>query len=170
MPNGEGRQLQPNDHTFKFACHVHEYLRQFIQAADQKAVFTLLASSAVLGFVVTRLIDTKCQRSLCFWVLGGLASLLLAGAGGFAAVSVRPRQNNVTDGLMAWMGILKHRDGAEYTEAVNNANHTQEVLGHCYKLSGILRRKYDRLKCAIDFFMAGSVATVLFLIVVIIRA
>lgn len=167
MPNGEEQQPQPNDHAFKFACHVHEYLRQFLQAADQKAVFTLLASSAVLGFVITRLLDTKLHRSPCFWLLGGLASVLLALAGGFAAVSVRPRQNNVTRGLVAWVGI-RQRNVAEYVKAVEEADHIQEILTHCHELAGILQRKYDRLKWGIDFFIAGGAATALFLAVVMI--
>jgi hypothetical protein len=139
MSNGNEQQrtIQSPD----FACHVHAYLRQFIQAADQKAAFTLAASSAVLGFLVSRLSDSHYPHSICFWVLGSLGAVLLFIAGGLAAFSVRPRQNDVRTGLVAWGGILKKQNADEYRESVNKVDLLQEVLAHCYELSVIVQRK-----------------------------
>ena len=97
-----------------FACHIHAYLRQFIQAADQKAAFTLAASGAVLGFVITRLSDTDHPHSICFWALGTIGAVLLFFAGGMAAWSVWPRQNDLKTGLVAWGGILERTSSDEY--------------------------------------------------------
>ncbi|HXM22201.1 MAG TPA: Pycsar system effector family protein [Terriglobales bacterium] len=148
-----------------FASHVHNYLSQFILAADQKAAFTLAASSAVLGFLISRLSDDSHLHSLCFWLPAILAALLLMTAAGLAAIAVRPRQNGIKSGLVAWGGILKSANADEYVASVDKADRLSEVLGHCYTLSVIVRRKYALLKCAIDFFIVGSAVTILFLVI-----
>jgi hypothetical protein len=162
MPESNEQQNQPA--TFPY--HVHTYLRQFIQAADQKAAFTLAASSAVLGFLINRFSGNHCLHSICFWVFGGLAALSLVIAAGLAALSVRPRQNDIEDsGLVAWIGILKKHDANAYIKSVKGADHAEEIMTHCYKLSSILRTKYKLLKCSVDLFMVGSAIAILFLVI-----
>jgi hypothetical protein len=153
----------------EFACHVHSYLRQFVQAADQKAVFTLAASGAELGFLISHLSDNSYPHSLCFWVIGIPGALLLASAAGLAALSVRPRQNGVKIGLVAWGGILEHGNADSYIKSVREADLFQEVLAHGYTLSVIVRDKYTLLKYAINSFIAGSLVTIVFFAVAIVE-
>jgi len=168
MPPQTDKTLNPSD----FACHVHTYLRQFIQAADQKAGFTLAASGAVLGFLISSLKDNTHNHSFCSWLLGILGAVLLIVAGALAAWAVRPRQNNVNVGLVPWIGIREHASADEYVSAVysgKNDTLTKEILSHCYNLSDILRRKYALLKQAVNFFIAGSLFTILFFAVSILQ-
>lgn len=101
-------------------------------------------------------------------MFGGLASLLLIVAAALAAFSVRPRQNDIEEGLVAWTGILKKNNADTYIESVKEADHAKEIMRHCYNLSTILRKKYALMRWAIDFFMAGSaMAIILFIITTI---
>lgn len=152
-----------------FASHVHKYLCQFIVAADQKAAFTLAASGAVLGFVVSRFSDNAHAYSVCVWLPALLAAALLAIAATLAAIAVRPRQNGIKGGLVAWGGILKNATVNEFIDSVDRANRVEEVLSHCFILSKIIRQKYALLTFAIDFFIAGSGATILFLAMMLVE-
>jgi len=154
-----------------FIFHEHVYLRQFIQAADQKAGFTLAASSASLGFLVNNFASDKSliSGSTCRLILGVLIIILLGLSGLLAAISVRPRQNGIVGGLVGWIGILEHKNGSDYLAAIQGANPTSQLADHCWSLASILRRKYSLLKLAIYSFIGGGVTTALVLIVFALR-
>ena len=150
-----------------FADHVHSYLCQFILAADQKAAFTLAASSAVLGFLITRFNDSDHPDSTCAWIFGIVGASFLVVAGGLATWSLKPIQNGLKDGLVAWGGISRQKSADEYIKAVHGSDLNIEVLTHCYALSAIVRKKYNFLQKAVHCFMVGSVATIVYLVLTV---
>jgi hypothetical protein len=142
--------------NFEFARHVHNYLGEFIRAADQKAAFLLVAATTLLGWLATR---TMTDWRLCIQVI----AMILAGTSSVLAVwSVKPRQHRLCTGLIAWCGILKTGNSSQYLDSVSviNDGGLQEIATHSHELAKILKRKYDLLWLAIWAFILAGVTTV----------
>jgi hypothetical protein len=156
----------PQARVSEFAFHLHTYIRQFLQSADQKAGFTLAASSALLGFLGTSHADLLSSRCTCYTVLRVSSIVLTAVAGALAVWCVMPRQHALSDNLVSWKGIAEYSKARFYVDAVNEAKDklADEVLGQSYDLAKILRFKYRILKAALWFFMAGGVGAVILLL------
>jgi len=139
---------------YQFACRVHDYLKEFIRSADQKASFLLAASSVLLAFVGS--MKTH-----------GVGVCLRVSAAVFAIMSVAlcsavvwPRQRRYSHGLIFWKGILAQSED-QYLAAVASLDGavTKEILRHCYALARILNTKYDLLHWAVaPFILAGLFA------------
>jgi hypothetical protein len=145
-----------DDLPVDFAKYVHSYLGDFIRAADQKAAFLLVASTALFGWLIVQT-GTGCT----FWVR--LVALILLGLSGtLAVVSVMPRQHGVRTGLIAWNGILQSRTPDAYYALISELSDggLKEASNHSYHLAEILRTKYRLLSAAIWPFILGAVMTV----------
>jgi hypothetical protein len=149
-----------------FAKHVHTYLGAFIRAADQKAAFVLVASTALFGWLVSqKTAGHPLALGWKTWILG--ATILVAFAALFAVLSVWPRQHGIKTGLIAWNGILRVGGGGLYTDAISRltpAEELRQIAGHSYELAEILRKKYLLLWWAILAFILGGAATAISLI------
>jgi hypothetical protein len=125
----------------------------------------------LLGFLVNNFTSDRSllSGSVCLLILGVLNITLLGFTGLLAAISVRPRQNDITGGLVGWIGILECKNGGDYLKAIRSANPTSELADHCRSLGKILKKKYSLLKLALNLFIAGGAVTVLLLIAFAVR-
>lgn len=149
----------------QFAYFVHQYLRDFIKFADQKAAFVMAIASAILAFLIKQgahkslLIPIR-NRSFSEWA-ALFSCLLIALAGFLALLVVLPRLGGKGTGIIYWKGILQSRNSVEYATRVRTT-HDDRLIGHvfdhCYELAGIANRKYEILKWAIWIGAIGCLA------------
>jgi Family of unknown function (DUF5706) len=149
-----------DDPRLGFAKEVHSYLGDFIRAADQKAGFLLVASTALLGWLTTH------GASEGAFFVRMVAIVLISLSAALAVWSVKPRQHQLTTGLVAWNGIVKTGSSGQYHDSILKLNDCglQETAGHSYDLARILRTKYRVLSGAICTFILGGIMAVVLLI------
>jgi hypothetical protein len=143
-----------------FAKHVHTYLGEFIRAADQKAAFTLIAASGLLGWLTTR------TATEWRFVVQMIAMVLAAFSAVLAVWSVRPRQHRLVLGLTAWGGIVATGNATKYCASILRLadGGLEEIAGHSYALAKILKTKYQTLSVATWVFMFAGLTTIPLLI------
>jgi Family of unknown function (DUF5706) len=150
----------------EFASLVHQYLRDFIKFADQKAAFIFAVASATFAFLVKQgayksLLIPIAGRGFPEWA-AFLSCLLVGFAGLFSLLVVLPRLRGQGDGLIYWKGIVKSGDVSNYLSRIQqfrDGQLTNVVLKHCYELAQIADRKYELLKWAMWFGAFGAIAT-----------
>lgn len=149
----------------EFASLVHQYTRDFIKFADQKAAFIFAVASATLAYLVKQgahksLMIRIADRGFSEWA--AFFSCLLVGlAGLLSLLVVLPRLRGKADGLIYWKGIAKLGGASSYVSRVRQLRDgelTDAVLEHCYEMAEIADRKYDLLKWAMWFGAFGAIA------------
>jgi pycsar effector protein len=155
----------------EFARHIHSYLSENIQFADQKAGFIFAASGAVLAYEFQKNVHLLWLKSPRSWSwLDGFACvsmLSLLVAGGMAAAVVLPRLKKSYRGLVFFGSIADYGETTRFATAVmqrNNDQLSQDLLSHSYDLAVICRTKYGILGCALWAGAVGFVTGVLVLL------
>jgi hypothetical protein len=154
-----------------FAKDSQDYLRTFLQLADQKAAFVFTAAGALLA----TLFGLGAQKRFIFSPMDHpvTAALALTGMLGlFASVTfalsvVFPRESAGGAGLFYWGRIREFGAGGEYTEAVlklTPSQLTQERLRNCRDLADVCARKYSGLRWAFGTGLVGAAASVLYVL------
>jgi hypothetical protein len=71
--------------------------------------------------------------------------------------AVRPHQQTVKHGLVAFAGIVESRSQSEYDPAMTDRpNRTAELARHSYDLACIVQTKYRRLLCAVYLLVTAA--------------
>jgi hypothetical protein len=166
-------QVPSDAEAHELPCFVHQYLRDFITLADQKAAFTFAASAALIAYLdsqgVAELFDTPISSwQIRAWI--GIAAFILLGACALLAAGVVvPRLKGPSaTGMIYWEEIRSHVDHDVYARAVEEMPRTAarvEVLRHCYVLAGICSEKYKMLDWALRIGFFGVIATAALLVV-----
>ena len=153
-------------HTEVFARDSQEYVRSFLQLADQKAAFLFTAAGALLAV----LYGSGAHKQFLVAVSGyGFTAVLalvsmaaLTAAAGFAVWVVVPRESAGASGLFYWTRIRQFTSGREYAAvilALTPEEATRERLYNCRDLADICSRKYSSLRCAFASGVLGAGAT-----------
>ena len=156
---------EPTAADGEFAQFVHQYLREQIAFADQKAAFVFAGTAALLAYLrETQVFGTALRssgpitgfaRGSAVLAIGALIATAL-----LALVVVFPRlRTSNRDGLVFWAAVRRAgRTQDEYMNVVrslDSAATREEVARHAYDLAGIAQRKYSVLRLAILFGIAS---------------
>ncbi|MGF6711186.1 hypothetical protein QFZ41_002150 [Luteibacter sp. W1I16] len=155
----------------KFAGESHEYIREYIRNADQKAIFYFSVCSALLAFEHTQNWAQHWLRPSSTWSAMDLitcASMIgLAVSAACFLYVVIPRLGGSPRGLIFFKSVATYTNAEEYVSDVvkrSEADLTSEKLRHCYELAKVASSKYTVLAVGLRI---GSVAILcsLFLLV-----
>lgn len=153
----------PSSTASEFARHVHQYQREYIALADQKAGFVFAAASALLAYVYHQDVHLRWLKAIGTWSAPDLIAAL-GMAGLFiglvaAALVVVPRLAASHRGLIFFLSVAKFAGSGDYAAAVvreADESLTQAVLQHAYDLALVARRKYRVLNVAIVATALGT--------------
>lgn len=161
----------PSEGHAKFADAVHQYVREYIRNADQKAAFFFAATTALLAFLHSRNAASRWLRAPGTWNLTDLIAFLamvgLAGAAGVLLSVVFPRLKGSRRGILFFNAIAEYDSASEYAEDVLRqpaADFARIQLQHAFELSRICRRKYRALTLGLYIGCAGAGATLVYLL------
>lgn len=169
---GSGLARLPAPETLAFASHVHEYHREYIAAADQKAGFVFAVSSALMVYLYQQSLHLRWMKSLGEWSAGDLfsfvamAALLVSLAA--AAAVVLPQLATSHRGFIFFLSVAEYESASEYAASIareSGESLTSAMLRHTYDLARIARRKYKTLAVAIWAGVVGvglSLAVLMF--------
>jgi hypothetical protein len=155
----------------QYAYFVHQYIRDFIKFADQKAAFIMAIASAILAFLIKQdahksLLTPIRDRGLPEWAAFS-SLLLIAIAALLALLVVLPRLSSKGKGIIYWKGILLTNSSANYAAKIQTLDDdklVRAILDHTYELAEIADRKYELLKWATWIGAIGSFAAVIVLL------
>lgn len=164
-------QKKDQEIRLKFAEETHQYVREYIRLADQKATFFFAGATALLaylnglGMTNSWVIDPRTWR-----LIDALAFLATTGFifSAIAFVStILPRTNGSRRGLIFFAAIHEHENANEYASEIMKQN-LQDLyeakLMHTYDLSGICKKKYGLLKWG-QWIGAGAVLSLMLLLI-----
>jgi hypothetical protein len=161
---GLGDVMPTPDGHLKLAEEVHQYVREYIRNADQKATFFFAAATAGLAFLNGRGAVSRWFKSPETWTLiDGLAFIAMVGLAAAATVLlavVFPRLKRSGHGIVFFNAIAEHVTANEYAADVvrhTPADVARIKLHHVYELAKVCRAKYRTLVVG---FWLGGVATV----------
>lgn len=135
----------------QFAEEKHQYLREYINVADQKAIFFFTINSSLLVFLNTEKASSHWLKLspwsildlvICVAMVGLTISAIL-----FLGV-VTPRLKGSKRGLIFFSAIAEYATKEEYINTVQKLSETNlltEKLQHCYELAKICSAKYGVL-------------------------
>lgn len=171
--DSSGMETPPVGEANELPAFVHQYLRDFITFADQKAAFTFAASAGLLAYLESQGVTNSFATPFSTWRVGdwvgSLAFFLLVICALLAAGVVVPRlKGKSATGSIYWEEIRSHLEHDAYVEAVEGMSRAAarvEVLRHCFVLAGICRAKYKMLDWSLRIGFMGAIATATLLIV-----
>lgn len=151
-----------------FAEEVHQYIREYIQLADQKATFFFTGATALLAFLYNEDVSARWLKPVATWsVMDGIAFLsmaLLAVSAFLAILVVIPRTPGSKRGIVFFEAIAEFDTGRRYADslaAMTTEALFQEKAEHCHVLATVCRRKYARLRTALWIGAVGLAASLL---------
>jgi len=169
-PNPDSKKEQ--ELRLKFAEETHQYVREYIRIADQKATFYFAGSTALLAYLhklgVTNSWITNPKAwglvdMFAFWATVGLILSTIA-----CLATVMPRLNGSRRGIIFFAAIREYESSRDYASEVMNQSSTElceAKLRHAYDLSGICKNKYDVLKWG--QWLGGSAVIVSLLLIIL---
>lgn len=152
----------------RFAEATHQYVREYIRHADQKASFLFTGATALLAFLYKNDISSRWLKPVMLWnildTLAFLAMTALALAVLFALWVVVPRTSGSRRGYLFWEAIAEYDNGRQYSDELrllSRASLCQIKAEHCFELAKVCRAKYRILRIAIRTGAVGLAAAVL---------
>lgn len=137
----------------EFIGSVHEYVREFIALADQKATFFFTGATALLAFLHTSGVSARWLRSPQTWAFVDFAALLamvgLAIGAFLALLVVIPRMPGSKRGFIFWEAVARHTSGRVYADELSTLSPIalfQMKAEHTFDLAGVCSRKYRMLR------------------------
>ena len=157
----------------EFAAFAHQYIRDYINLADQKATFFFTGGTALLAFMYNKDVSARWLKPVMQWnILDTIAFVAMAAlaAGAFLALLVViPRTPGSRRGFLFWEAIAEYETGRQYSDdlwLLSGPSLFQVKAEHCYDLAVVCRRKYRMLRCALwtgAVGLAGALFVFLFL-------
>lgn len=159
--------------TIKFAAESHEYVREYIRNADQKAIFYFSVCSALLAFEHTQNWGYRWMKSPSVWTAADLvtfvAMITLALAASLFLWTVLPRLGGSPRGVIFFKAIVGFNNVDDYVADVVRRPETDlatEKLRHCFELAKVASRKYDVLNAGLLCGAVGILCSLLLFVVV----
>jgi hypothetical protein len=152
----------------KFTDEVHQYIREYIRLADQKATFFFTGGTALLAFLYKNDVSSRWLKPILTWnvidTVAFAAMVALALAAFLAILVVIPRTPGSRRGFVFWEAIAEYESGRHYADelaSLSPASLAQAKAEHCFDIAKVCRRKYRVLKYAIWSGTVGLVASLL---------
>ena len=163
--------LPTADHA-EFAGEVHQYVREYIRNADQKAAFFFASATALLAFLHSRGAATRWLKAPAGWSLSDtLAFIAMVGLALGAVVLlavVFPRLKGSKRGIIYFSGIAEYETSTEYADDVSRRalpDFVRAKLQHGHELANVCRRKYRTLVVGLWIGSVGAGAALLYLLI-----
>lgn len=174
QPSTGGPGSRPDvESKAEFSGFAHQYIREYISLADQKATFFFTGATALLAFLYSKNVSAHWLKPIMQWnVLDTIAFVAMAALalGAFLALLVViPRTPGSRRGFLFWDAIAEYDGGRQYFDdlwRLSPASLVQVKVEHCYELATVCRRKYRMLTYALwsgAVGLAGSLFVFLFL-------
>jgi hypothetical protein len=152
----------------KFAGMVHEYVREYIKFADQKATFVFTGATALLAFLYKNDVSARWLKPVMQWnildTLAFIAMIALAIGVFLALLVVVPRTSGSRRGFLFWEAIAEYDTGRQYSDDVRSLSSGtlfQVTAEHCFDLARVCRAKHKMLRAAMWVAAIGLAASVL---------
>lgn len=156
-----------------FADFVHQYIREYINLADQKATFFFTGATALLAFLYNKDVSARWLKHPMQWnILDTIAfvAMVTLSVGAFLALLVViPRTPGSRRGFLFWEAVAEYDGGRQYFDdmwRLSPPSIVQVKVEHCHDLAKVCRSKYRALRLALWFGavgLAGSLFVFLFL-------
>lgn len=156
-----------------FCEFTHQYLRQYIELADQKAAFLFAVVSALSAYAVSSSFSPFANPAIWCWppdwhhFAGKISIFLFFFSAFFCILVVLPRLwPNPQPGLIFWEDILAMPSQEKYVEtACSQTSQTAscQMAKHAYTLAGVCKRKYLLLKLAMYSALLGLILISIYL-------
>jgi hypothetical protein len=166
-------QKKEQELRLKFSEETHQYVREYIRLADQKATFFFAGSTALLAFLhkleLTNIWISNPKTWGLIEVLALTATLGLIFSTICCLATVVPRLKGSRRGLIFFAAISEYESAAEYASDVMKQGASalcEARLRHAYELSAVCKRKYSVLICG---QWAGAVGVVAILVLLVVR-
>ncbi len=152
----------------RFVEATHQYVREYIRHADQKASFLFTGATALLAFLYKNGVSSRWLKPVMDWnildMVAFLAMTALALGVFFALLVVVPRTSGSRRGYLFWEAIAEYDSGRQYSDELrllSRATLCQVKAEHCFELAKVCSKKYRMLKIAIWTGAIGLAAAVL---------
>lgn len=150
----------------RFAESTHQYIREYIRFADQKATFLFAGATALLAFLYKNKVSARWLKPVMQWnILDTVAFVTmtaLALSVLLALFVVIPRTSGSRRGFLFWEAIAEYDTGRQYSDdlrLLSAATLFQVKAEHCYDLARVCRAKYKMLRAAIWTGAIGLIAS-----------
>ena len=168
---GEAEPISIIEFNWKFAEETHQYVREQIRQADQKAVFFFAGVTALIAFLYkTGLIHTWLKNPM-HWVFTDMLSLIATVGLSVTAVScaatVLPRLRGSKQGLVFFGAISAYMTSEDYATVILKKTPHELIdakLTHVHDLGRICNDKYFVLRIGLWSGAIGIISTVLLLV------
>lgn len=182
MPSGAGETVtdkhQPTapasppssgdaDARERFAESAHQYVREYIRLADQKATFLFTGATALLAFLYKNDVSARWLKPVMQWnildtvVFVAMTALALGVL--LALLVVIPRTPGSRRGFLFWEAIAEYDSARQYSDELgllSSATLFQVKTEHCFDLARVCRKKYRALRAAMWAGAVGLAASV----------
>lgn len=165
-------QKKEQELRLKFSEETHQYVREYIRLADQKATFFFAGATALLAYLNKLGMVNKWLISPKAWglvdMLAFLATVGLIISAVACLATVIPRLNGSKRGLIFFAAIREYESAPDYASEVMKQSPSalcEAKLKHTYELSVVCKEKYTVLRWGQWFGAAGVLATLLLLVV-----
>lgn len=152
----------------EFIGSVHEYVREYIALADQKATFVFAGATALLAFLYTSGVSDRWLKLPQTWGILDLVALVamvgLAIGAFLALLVVIPRTPGSRRGFIFWEAVARHKSGRDYADELSTlspASLFQIKAEHTFDLAGVCRRKYRMLRWSLWIGAVGLGASLI---------
>lgn len=151
--NAESDTKKEQEIRLKFAEETHQYVREYIRLADQKATFFFAGSTALLAYLYKVGLTNVWFIIPSYWkllnVLAFLATTSLVLCAVACLATVMPRLRGTKRGIIFFAAISEYENSSEYASEVMKKNLPElceAKLKHTHDLSAICKQKYGSLR------------------------
>ena len=152
----------------RFAEETHQYIREFIRLADQKATFLFTGATALLAFLYKNGISRRWLKPVMLWNIldmsGFVAMMALSLGALFSVWVIKPRLAGSRRGYLFWGAISEHSSAREYADDLSTlsaATLARVKAEHCFELAKVASSKYNILRIALWLCAAGLGASLI---------
>lgn len=156
---------------WKFAEETHEYIRDYIRQADQKAAFFFAGTTALIAFLYKSNLMHRWLKSPLQWlfldVVSFVATIALAMSALASAYAILPRLRGSKRGIVFFSAISECQSPHEYLSEVLKKSVEElvdEKLSHVHEIARVCHAKFNVLKVGLWSAAVGVASTVLLLI------
>ena len=157
----------------EFSAFAHQYIRDYIKLADQKATLFFTGATALLAFMYNENVSARWLKPPMQWnipdAIAFVAMVALAAGALLALIVIIPRTLGSRRGFLFWEAIAEYETGRQYSDELSllsGPSLVQVKAEHCYDLAVVCRQKYRMLRCALwtgAVGLAGALFVFLFL-------